>query len=134
MPRPELGTPKVGDPIIVFYGNHSKRMTRSEMVVTKIGRAWLTANTPSGIERGWTHGARRFRLDTQRDESSHGYGNYFRTPEQQAWHSEVEAAEVYLREVAGLDIRREGPFYHDRDLVVSLAKLLKDAEASWRPS
>lgn len=132
MPRPELGRPKIGDPVIVIEGNHVRRMQHSNQVIVKVGRQWVTIAPKDADGRPWTHGERRFRMDTQSD-GGNGYGHHFRTPEQWKWEREASAANVYLREVAGLDIRSGGPFHRNPDLVISLARLLKDAEASWRP-
>lgn len=133
MPRPELGKPQVGDPVIVIDGNHRQRMSASEMVIVKVGRQWVTVAPKSTDGRPRTRRERRFRIDTQRGGSAYGYDGYFCTPEQRAWDQQVAAADVYLREVAGLDVRHDGPFHLDPDLRLALAKLLKDAEASWRP-
>jgi hypothetical protein len=141
MARPELGTLAKGDIVIVRdrrRGSGADRTAREFRVVTlgpkwvgliDVGNRW--AGTPD--ERLYI---RRFLLADQREGAPGtrvGYGTYFATREQHAYDVRIAEAEAYVRDVAGLDVRRgDVPFAGD-DGILKLAHLLSLMESSWRP-
>lgn len=95
MPKPELGTVKVGDTLYVTEPN-CRRPEPIEVIVTKVGRVWIEMSRPEYANFSWP--GYRMRLDTQTTGSSTGSPTYFLTPDQLAWQERERAAVAYLKE------------------------------------
>jgi hypothetical protein len=141
MPRPELGALAKGDIVIMRTGNraHDPGNVR-EMTVVSLGPKWVgIADHTSrwfGTEAG-KQMVRRFLLRDQREGEPGkriGYTRTFATREQHAWDVRIGEAAAYVRDVAGLEVRRGVvPFAGDEG-ILKLAHLLSLMESSWRPA
>jgi hypothetical protein len=141
MARPELGPLKKGDVVIVrdrYRGAGADRSVREMRIVT-LGPKWVGlldvgsrwAGTPS--EKFYV---RRFLLADQREGEPGrrvGYGTFFATREQHEYDTLLAAAETYIRDVAGLEVRRGAVPFAGDDGILKLAHLLSLMESSWRP-
>jgi hypothetical protein len=141
MARPELGTLKKGDVVIVrdrYRGSGADHTARKFRVVT-LGPKWVGLIDAESRWAGTRHeraAIRRFLLRDQREGepgSRIGYGCYFATPEQHAYDTLLSAAEEYVRDVAGLEVRRGAVPFAGDDGILKLAHLLNLMESSWRP-
>lgn len=141
MPRPELGPLAKGDIVIMRSRNraHDPGNIR-EMTVVSLGPKWvgLADHTSKWFgteyERQYV---RRFLLTDQCEGEPGkriGYSCSFATREQHAWDMLVRDAERYVRDVAGLDIRRGAVPFAGEDGIVKLANILSAMEWEWRPS
>jgi hypothetical protein len=88
--------------------------------VIAVGRVWVKveANGSSGSGSGIV---RRFRLDTQEDESNRGTPGYFRTPEQQRFFESQADAAKYLHTI-GVRMEYGTPMLQGK--VLELARLI----------
>lgn len=114
--RPALPTLKRGDTVILVEAVDFRQVITRDVVIEAIGPKWLTA------------AGRRFLLADQGEGVPGrriGYGASFATPEQRAYDVETLRAQTFLRDVAGLEIRRDSPFY-DRDMMVNLVGVLRE--------
>jgi len=139
MPRPELGELHKGDIVIMRSGRRYDAHEPREMTVVSLGPKWvgLADHTSRwfGTEQGKSM-IRRFLLRDQRegDPSQRvGYGASFATRAQHEWDTLVAAAEAYVRDVAGLDVRRGAVPFAGDDGILKLAHVLSMMESSWRP-
>lgn len=140
--RPELGTLTRGDIVIVTdrrNGSGADRRAREMRVVT-LGPKWVGLLDLTSRWAGTPHekaAIRRFLISDQCEGEPGkrvGYGTAFATREQHEYDVRLYEAETYIRDVAGLEVRRgDVPFAGD-DGIFKLATLLKESEASWRPS
>jgi hypothetical protein len=140
MSRPELGELHKGDVVIMrsSYRAHDPGNCR-EMTVVSLGPRWvgLADHTSKwfGTEQGKSM-VRRFLLSDQREGEPGkriGHSCLFATREQHAYDVRLSEAIAYVRDVAGLDVRRGVvPFAGDEG-ILKLAHLLSLMESSWRP-
>ena len=137
MPRPELGPLARGDIVIMRAGRRLDDGAAREMTVVTLGPKWVGLCSPrwagTDLQAPYT---RRFLLRDQREGEPAGrvgYGASFATREQHAWDVRVAEAERYVRDVAGLDIRRGAVPFAGEDGLLKLAYLLNLMESSWRP-
>lgn len=139
MPRPELGEIAKGDIVIVrsSYRAHDRGNYR-EMTVVSLGPKWVgIADHTSrwfGTEQGKSM-VRRFLLSDQREGEPGkriGYLCSFATREQHAYDVKVREAEKYVRDVAGLDVRRGAVPFAGEDGIIKLANILSAMEWEWR--
>jgi hypothetical protein len=142
MARPELGPLRKGDIVIVrdgYRGSGANRTPREFRVVT-LGPKWvglLDAESKSAGTRHERSETRRFLLRDQREGAPGtriGYGTYFATREQHAYDVRLAEAEAYVRDVAGLEVRRGVVPFAGDDGILKLAHLLSLMESSWRPA
>lgn len=107
--KPELGSLKKGDKVLVIEASHRRygdEEAAVEAEVTKVGRAWVTI-----VQLGTPYpGQWRMRIATQRTDNGTNYNNRFVTPEQYAWEQRLGRADAYLLE-QGLVPSRESPWY-----------------------
>lgn len=137
MPRPELGELHKGDIVIMRSGRRLDDGAPREMTVVSIGPKWVgLADHKSRWFGTEQQPVRRFLLRDQREgEPSRrvGYGSSFATREQHAYDVTVRKAEAYVRDVAGLDVRRGAVPFSGEDGILKLALVLRRAESFWRP-
>lgn len=140
MPRPELGELHRGD-VVIMRSSHRAHDPGNcrEMTVVSLGPKWVgIADHTSrwfGTEQG-KNMVRRFLLRDQREGEPGkriGYACSFATREQHAWDLLVLDAEKYVRDVAGLDVRRGAVVFAGEDGILKLAHILSLTESSWRP-
>ena len=140
MARPELGPLKKGDIVLVRDRHFRADRLAIRMRVVTLGPKWAgLLNTDSRWvgtpdERLYV---RRFLLADQREGEPGkrvGYGCYFATPEQHAYDVRLAEAEAYVRNVAGLDVRRGAVPFAGDDGILKLAHILSLTEDKWRPS
>lgn len=129
--RPELGTPKVGDTVIVIpYALNNRHHPKPiEATITKVARLFVTmtenANNRDLTEGQFFHAREwRMRMATQCQDSQYSHTDKFVTPEQHAWDLRDKAAREYLEEV-GVSIDRRSPNYLDVNFRFTLANLLR---------
>lgn len=96
MPKPELGTVKVGDTLYVIEPDR-RGSGPVETRVTKTGRIWIEL-----CRSDWVGDPQypdyRMRLDTQTSGRSSGNPWHFLTPAQLAWRDRERMATEYLKE------------------------------------
>lgn len=123
MPKPELGTVKVGDTLYVIE-SYRRRPEPVETVVTKVGRVWIELNRPDQTDSRWP--LYRMRLDTQTTGSTTGSPTYFLTPDQLAWRDREIVAGEYLKELGiWTHELKSGPF---KGRTVELANVIRTHE------
>jgi hypothetical protein len=127
--RPTLGTPNVGDTVIVLVLRHRQETEVIEATITKVARLFVTitenANNRPLYEgqifrpRTW-----RMRMTTQHEDSNYVHYDRFVTPGQYAWDQRDSAARAYLREV-GVSIDSRSLHRDDPAFPVTLANLIR---------
>jgi hypothetical protein len=93
-----------GDIVIVDFGGHTKHERHT---VVTVGRVWVTTQREDTPGAG--HRQRRFRLDTQRDPRSVGYGICFRTLAQEAVRNRAAAIGAHL-DGQGITLKHDSPW------------------------
>ena len=141
MARPELGALSKGDVVIVrdrYRGADTDRTAREMRVVT-LGPKWVGLLDVNSRWAGTSDERlylRKFLLADQREGAPGtriGYGTYFATREQHAYDVRLAEAEAYVRDVAGLEVRRGAVPFAGDDGILKLAHLLNLMESSWLP-
>ena len=140
MARPELGALAKGDIVLVRdrYRRGAESAAREMRVVT-LGPKWVGLLDVDCRWAGTTEErfyVRRFLLADQREGEPGkrvGYGTHFATREQHEYDALLAAAETYIRDVAGLEVRRGAVPFAGDDGILKLSRLLILTEDSWRP-
>ena len=138
MSRPELGTLVKGQTVVIRERIRAADMPKGrEMTVVTLGPKWVGLCDPRWAgEAAQASHTRRFLLSDQREGEPGkriGYGCSFATREQHAYDVRVSEAEAYVRDVAGLDVRRGAVPFAGDDGILKLAHVLSMMESSWRP-
>lgn len=115
----------VGQPVIIYEGNHSRYMTDRRGTVTAVARVWITVQ-PDGHSSPYY--ARRFRLDTQTDGGDVAPARFYTLEQWAEWERHI-AARDYLRE-QGISISHAG-VWHRRE--AELADIIRAATESPMP-
>lgn len=138
MPRPELPPLSKGQTVLMTGGGGRRDEAPREMQVVTLGPKWVGLVDPrwagTEAEKSFT---RKFLLSDQGEGergSRYGYSARFATREQHDWDVLVDAAAAYVRNVAGLDVRRGAVPFSGEDGILKLAHILNLMESSWRPS
>lgn len=100
--RPALGDLKVGDEVIVQFGQRPRRDMAATVV--KVARVWIELK---GLEG---HSTWRMRRDTQDEGSKYSFDASFLTPEQYAWTERLRVASEYISK-AGIRIEYGSAMY-----------------------
>lgn len=134
--QPKIHDIQVGDPVVVLERSYG-RAARIRATVTKAGRVWLTI-TEDEPESGkpstyWRPREWRMRRDTQAVQSDYSYADCFRTPAQEAWHAEVDAAKLVLLR-HGVSVDRLSPYWNTGGGLIKLAALLETAVTAESPA
>lgn len=122
--RPELGTLKVGDPVLIIppHNVYKSAVDPIEATVTKVARLFVTlteTNSTGRSPRTW-----RMRMSTQHEDSNYSHYDRFVTPDQYAWDTRQSTARQYLFEV-GVSIDSRSPHRGDTSFSLTLANLLR---------
>lgn len=137
MTRPELGDLVKGQAVIMRDRHRASQASVREMLVVTLGPKWVGLCDPrwAGTEAQISH-TRRFLLRDQREGEPGkriGYACSFATHEQHEYDVKVDQAVTYVRDVAGLDVRRGVVPFAGDDGILVLARILSLTEDSWRP-
>lgn len=121
MPRPELGKPYVGMPVLVRerFNHPRNKADWIPAVVVGVGRTWLTIapkDRPSG--RGW-----RMHMQTQAAKATCGTPASFATPEQAEYDGRFREARAFL-DAQYIEIGRGSPWW-DTDRTILLADAVR---------
>lgn len=144
MPRPETPKLAVGDALFMHSGTPGRRDGKrySDVRVTTVGRKYVHVIGSDDYERfvaepeSWRWKVRKFLIEDMREGERGrriGYTASLATVEQRAYDEQQLAASIYLRDVVGLDVRRDSPLHRNPDALRAVAALLKLHQAEWLP-
>jgi hypothetical protein len=110
---------RVGDTVIVYSGNHSRRMQADRYTVIKVAKVWITVRYEGKEESGaaWD---RRFRLDDHTDGAEVAPSRFYTLTQWAKREREVEA-DAFLKE-QGITLEYASPWRKRR---AELADLIR---------